>query len=84
LRDEEYLFRQDVKEKSHTARSARYRKTHTGKRGVVKFPSDYMTEKEKKAMNGEVQTYKLNDPMTWEEFKAMPDDIKAVYIKALQ
>lgn len=35
-------------------------------------------------MNGELKTYRLNDPMTWEEFKALPDDIKKIYIKAIQ
>lgn len=35
-------------------------------------------------MNGEVKSYKLNDPMSWEEFKAMPDDIKRTYITALR
>lgn len=41
--DEEYAYRQDCKEKAITARSARYKRTHCGKGGAVKFPSDYMT-----------------------------------------
>lgn len=35
-------------------------------------------------MNGEVVSYKLNEPMTWAEFKALPDDIKKTYIKLLR
>lgn len=35
-------------------------------------------------MNGEVQSYRLNDPMTWAEFKKMPDDIKITYIKLIR
>lgn len=35
-------------------------------------------------MNGEVKAYRLNEPMTWYEFKAMPDDIKVTYIKLLR
>ena len=35
-------------------------------------------------MNGEVKSYKLNDPMSWDEFQAMPDDIKITYIKLLR
>jgi hypothetical protein len=35
-------------------------------------------------MNGEVKSYRLNDPMKWAEFKAMPDDIKITYIKLLR
>jgi hypothetical protein len=50
----------------------------------VKFPSDNLSKKELQAMNGEVKTYRLNNPMKWDEFKAMPDDIKITYIKALR
>jgi len=84
MKDEEYMFREDSRDKAITARSARKRRTHNGKGGRVKFPSDYLTKKELKAMNGEVKSYRLNDPMNWEEFKALPDDLKVVYIKALR
>lgn len=84
LKDEEFCFVSDVREKKVTARSARNRKTHAGKGGRVKFPSDYMTKKELKALNGEVKTYRLNEPMKWDEFKAMPDDLKVAYINALR
>jgi hypothetical protein len=84
MKDEEWLFVSDVVDKKNVARSARSRRTHNGKSGRVKFPSDYMTKKEKEAMSGEVKSYRLNDPMTWKEFKAMPDDIKITYIKLLR
>lgn len=35
-------------------------------------------------MSGECKSYRLNSPMKWKEFKAMPDDIKITYIKLLQ
>lgn len=35
-------------------------------------------------MSGECKSYRLNEPMTWFEFKAMPDDIKVAYIKLLR
>lgn len=84
MKDETYLFIQDVRDKKNTARSARNKRTHTGKRGGVKLPSDYMTEKEKKKMNGECKSYKLNQPMKWAEFNGMPDDVKIIYIKAIR
>ena len=84
MKDEEFMFKQDVKEKAFTARSARNRRTHTGKGGRVRFPSDHMTRKELKAMSGEVKAYRLNNPMTWAEFKEMPDDIKVSYIKLIR
>jgi hypothetical protein len=43
-----------------------------------------MTKKEIKAMSGEVKSYRLNEPMNWKEFKAMPDDIKVSYINLLR
>lgn len=84
MKDEEYLFHTDVRDKKVTARSARNTRTHNGKRGRVKLPSDYMTKKELNAMNGEVKSYRLNEPMSWKEFKAMPDDIKVTYVKLLR
>ena len=84
MKDETYLFHSDCRDKKNIARSARNKRTHNGKSGGVKFPSDYMTKKEIKAMSGEVKSYKLNEPMSWKEFKAMPDDIKVTYIKLLR
>ena len=84
MKDETYLFIQDVKEKGSTARSARNRRTHNGKGGRVKLPSDNLSRKELQKMNGDVKTYRLNEPMTLEEFKSMPDDIKVTYVKLLR
>jgi hypothetical protein len=84
MEDELFLYIQDQKEKKSTARSARYRRTHTGKGGRCKLPSDRLTKKEWEQMNGEVKTYKMNSPMKWDEFKEMPDDLKVMYIKAIR
>lgn len=84
MTDEKYVYTQDVREKKNIARSARHKRTHCGKGGAVKLPSDYLTPKELKAMNGEVKSYKLNQPMKWDEFKALPDDLKITYIKVLR
>lgn len=84
MRDEEYVFRQESREKAITSRSAHSRRTHCGRGGRVKLPSDYMTKKELNAMNGEVKTYRLNEPMKWHEFVAMPDEHKETYIKLIR
>ena len=84
LPDEQWDMIEDSISKKRTAQSARHRRTHCGKGGSIKFPSDYMTKKELKAMNGEVKSYRLNDPMMWEEFKQLPDDIKTMYIKGIR
>lgn len=84
LPDEQWVMIKDSIDKKNVARSSHNKRSHCGKGGSVKFPSDYMTKKELKAMNGEVKTYRLNDPMTWREFKKLPDDIKIAYIKNLR
>lgn len=35
-------------------------------------------------MNGEVKSYRLNEPMRWSEFKSMPDDVRVIYIQAIR
>lgn len=45
MTDEKYEFLQDCRDKKITARSARSTRTHCGKGGAVKFPSDYMSKR---------------------------------------
>lgn len=81
MNDYEYEFMCDSRDKKITARSARSTRTHNGKRGSVKFPSDYLSKKEIKAMSGECIKYaSLKKPMTWTEFKELPNDLKKEYI----
>lgn len=82
--DEQYVMISDSIEKKKISHSSHNRKTHCGKGGRVKFPSDYLSKKELKAMNGDVKTYNLNKPMTWEEFRSMPQDLQIMYIKKLR
>lgn len=82
MTDEKYTFIEDIRQKSSTAKSSHYKKTSGGKH--VKFPSDYLSKKEKNKMNGEIKGYDLNKPMDWTEFKAMPDDLKKEYIEKIQ
>lgn len=82
--DEQYVMISDSIEKKKIAHSSHNRKTHCGKGGRVKFPSDYLSKKELKAMNGDVKSYNLNKPMIWEEFRSMPQDLQIMYIKKLR
>ena len=84
MKDETYVFISDVKEKGSIGRSARHRKTHAGKGGRVRLPSDNLSKKELMKMSGDCKSYRLNEPMAWKEFKAMPDDIQITYIKLLR
>ena len=78
------IFEQDCKDKKVTANSARHTRTHCGKRGSVKLPSDYMTKKEIEAMSGECVSYRMNEPITWEEFRTWPKEHQETYIKLLK
>lgn len=84
MNDEKYVFFQEVKEKKVTGYSARKQRSHCGKGGRVKLPSDYLTKKELKNMSGECKSYRMNSPMKWQEFKAMPRDLQIAYIKAVK
>ena len=74
-------FDYDAMQKKRIARGA----SHI-KRGSKKctLPSDYLTAAQKRRLNGPVSTYKLDEPMNWESFKAMPEDLQKKYILNLQ
>lgn len=82
--DEQYMMIQDSREKKSIAASAFKQKTHCGKGGTVKFPSDYLSRKELKAMNGECKSYRMNDPISWSEFLEWPNEHKSSYIKRIR
>lgn len=84
MRDELYSFYADLKDKKSTARSAFKKRSHCGKGGAVRLPSDNLTKKELNALNGECKTYRLNSPMKWAEFKSMPDELQLSYLTALR
>ena len=80
LTDEQKEFIADCKDKTRTACGSHNKRSHCGKSGGIKFPSDSLTEKQKRAMNGKVVTYNINEALTDDEFKKLPDDIKKLYV----
>ena len=78
------MFYEECADRKRTARGAFNKRTHNGKRGGVKFPSDYLSKKEKNKMNGEIKVYKMNEPITYAEFKKYPDDLKKQYVNNLR
>lgn len=77
MTDEEYLYRQDVKEKAIIARSSR--NSRSARRRGCRTSTDNMTRKEWEKMNGPVHTVNLGQAMTWEEFRAMPKNLQQQY-----
>ena len=78
------MFYDECADRKRTARGAFNKRTHNCKRGGVKFPSDYLSKKEKNKMNGEIKVYKMNEPITYAEFKKYPDDLKKQYVNNLR
>ena len=72
------VFHDDIREKKSIKNSAN--KTNRTGKGPVKFPSDYLSKKEKEALNGECSTWKYSDFPDREAFNRMPDDIKIGYL----
>ena len=77
--DAQYLFVSDSREKKSVARSAAHRKGGRKSKKCT-LPSDYLTEKQRKELNGAVDSYSLNYFYTWAQFKALPDDIQVEWI----
>lgn len=83
MTDAEYLFKQDIKEKKAAGRGVFHKKASVKGLKGCRMPSDYLTRKEKNAMNGEVVTWSPKAYYTWEEFKAFPHNIQHDYLKAM-
>ena len=78
MTDEEFLFRQTERERKRNGRGDFSKKRQGGRH--VRLPSDNMSAKERKAMNGECKTYQMNFPAKYEEFKTWPDEVKKLYL----
>lgn len=72
-------FDYDVMLKKRLAGQARYRKCGS-KSKKCPMSTDYMTPKQWREKCGEVMTYKLRRPMSWNEFKSMPTHIQKEYL----
>lgn len=76
-------FDYDVLQKKRLGYGARHMKRGSKSRRCS-LPSDHLTAAQLKGRNGPVNTYNLEKPMTWEDFKAMPKDLQQSYIASLQ
>lgn len=76
-------FDYDAYQKKRVAASARRRKSRSRSR-YVGLPSDHLTQKELRAMSGEVQSYNMNAPVRWSAFLSWPHDLQQEYVSKLQ
>lgn len=75
-------FDYDVMQKKRIARGAAHRKRGTKSKKCT-LPSDYLTKKELKALDGEVKTYNIHQRLTYTQFKELPDDLATDHINWL-
>ena len=75
-------FDYDVLQKKRTAAGARHMKRGSRSKRCS-LPSDNLTPAQLKRRNGPVSTYKLDEPMKWDDFKAMPVDLQKQYLTNL-
>lgn len=76
------VFYGDIREKKSAGHSA-HRRRSGSRTAYVFLPSDHKTKKELERMNGEVKSYKLSEPMTFQEFRDMPADLRRQYVTFL-
>lgn len=84
MREETCIFHQDVREKTITGRSARHMRTHCGRRGPVRLPSDTLTKRQRERLNGECRVYRLGQSMDWGSYLQMPRELRITYLKRLR
>lgn len=75
-------FDYDAMQKKKLCASARKQKNGSKSR-KCSLPSDHLTAAQMRAKNGPVTTCNLNEPMRWEDFKALSADLQREYIKGL-
>lgn len=81
MTDAEKLFKETERERKRLGYGDRHKKRQGGR--YVRTPSDYLTKKEREAMNGEVKTWKLKEFYTFDEFRELPDDEQIRWVNSL-
>lgn len=79
MTDAEYVFKRTNSERKTMANGARHKKCGSKSKKCT-MPSEYLTKKQKKGLNGPVMNYKIKG-LTYEEFKKYPADIQIDILK---
>lgn len=76
----DWELQKEQQEQKKTAASAFKKPRRRG----CRMPSDYLTKKQKQALNGEVKQMNIRKPMSYKEFKEMPTDLQGEYLTYLK
>ncbi len=84
MNDAEYVLKQTNTERKRVGRGA-FAKKNGSKSKKCTLPSEYLTRKERKMLDGKVQTYNMSAPVPWREFKReWPRDLQVEYLTRLE
>lgn len=75
-------FTHDVVQRRRIASGAAHRVNGSKSRACT-LPSDYLTEAQRKALNGEVKSFNINMPMSWRGFRNLEDSQRKLYLDHL-
>lgn len=75
-------FDYDVRDRKRVASMAKYKKNGS-KSKKCSLPSDGMTKKQWKERCGELMSFNIKKPMSWEQFKSMSHDLQKEYVTTL-
>ena len=78
MTDEAFVFNQTVRERKATGYGAHHKKRKGGR--TIRFPSDYLSRRERQQMNGEVVSFDPRKFYTADEFSMLPPEHKATLI----
>ena len=73
-------FEYDSYLKKKTAQGAKHKR---GKRKGCRLPTDNMTNRQIEKLHGEVYSVNINEPITWDEFTRLTDNLKREYYNAV-
>jgi len=82
MTNERYTFVSDLRDKKAAARGA-YAKKGGSKSKRCSLPSDHLTQAELKRRNSPVSTVKLNQPITYTEFRKLTHSLQYLYLDHL-
>lgn len=82
MTDEKFVMQEDIRARKGMAIGSKH-KVVGSKTKKCRFPSDYLTKKEREALNGEVRSWNMNKFYSYDEFKQMPHDIQEQYLNGL-
>ena len=74
-------FDYDVMQKKRLARNQFHNAKY--KHGGCHLPHEDLTPAQMKRRNGPMVTYRMNQPMSWNDFKSMPHDLQQQYLDGL-